>query len=205
MTIKETHTALLSRIGWRADNTVEGFTLTAPNTTTDSGRHFQSEHSAITLQNIRDCQPVKEISSTAFNTYLTNLTSDCIWQVLNDVFEKDYVDDDLLGKYPTSFDNCILLRMVITVSEMIMTSSRSNKIKRFTDEFIGKLNYDVFREAPNKFAIRGTNYKHTMGISTRYSFELQSCQRRFGDVRNMLKTITKGQVHESSGRECSRN
>lgn len=205
MTLAEAHTVLVSRVGWRDDNTVEGFNLSAENETANSGRFFQSEHSAVTLENIRDCQPVKNISEADFNQYLENLRSDCVWQVLTDVFEKAEINEHLLGQYPTSFDNCILLRMVITVSEMIMTSSRSNKIKRFTDEFIGKLNYDIYREAPNKFAVRGNNYKHSMGISTRYGFELRSCQRRVGDVRNMLKTITKGAVHEPFGGKCNRD
>jgi hypothetical protein len=205
MTNSEAHIELVKRIGWRDDKTVEGFILSAENLLGESGRVFQSEHSAITLENIKECQPLKEILDVDFNLYLRNLRNDCIWQVLNDVFEKDYVNNQIFAKYPTSFDNCILLRMVINVSEMIMTSSRSNKIKRFGDEFVGKLNYDVFRDAPNKFAIRGANYNHTMGISTRYSFELQSCQRRFGNLRNLLKTITKGAVYEPFSRGCSWN
>lgn len=205
MKLSEAHTILVNRIGWRDDKTVSGFNLSAENETADSERYFQSEHPVVTLLNIRDCQPLSGIGEVDFNEFLENLRSDCVWQVLGDVFEKDYIDDHLLGKFPTSFDNCILLRMVINVSEMVMTSSRSNKTKRFTDDFIGKLNYDIYREAPNKFAIRGANYKHSMGISTRYGFELQSCQRRFGNVRNMLKTITKGAVHEPFSGQCGRN
>lgn len=198
MTISETHSAIVDRIKWRDDKTVENFNLTAPNLASATDRVFQSEHSAITLMNIRESQPVANIGSVDFNEYLENLRSDCVQQVLNDVFEKDYVDPDLLDQYPNSFDKAILLRMVINVAEMIMTSSRSNRTKRFSDDFVGKLNYDVFREAPNKFAIRGANYNHTMGISTRYGFELASCRRRFGNTRNMLKTITKGQVCDES-------
>lgn len=198
MNLSETHSALVSRIGWRNDNTVPSFALSAENSTADSQRVFQSEHSAVTLENIRDCQPVKNISSADFNDYLENLRSDCVWQVLNDVFEKDYVDDDLLTLYPAAFDTCILLRMVINVSEMIMTSSRSNKVQRFTENFIGKLNYDIYRETVTKFANRA-RYKTSMGISSRYEEELVSVQRRFGNTRNMLKTITKGQAHEPFG------
>ncbi len=205
MKLSEAHTILVNRIGWRDDKTVSGFNLSAENETADSERYFQSEHPVVTLLNIRDCQPLSGIEEADFNEFLENLRSDCVWQVLGDVFEKDYIDDHLLGKFPTSFDNCILLRMVINISEMVMASSRSNKTKRFTDDFIGKLNYDIYREAPNKFAIRGANYKHSMGISTRYGFELQSCQRRFGNVRNMLKTITKGAVHEPFSGQCGRN
>lgn len=205
MKLSEAHSILVERVGWRDDKTIDGFTLSVANATSESGRYFQSEHSAVTLENIRDTQPLRQISESDFNEYLENLRSDCVRQVLNDVFERDYVDDNLLVKYPTSFDNCILLRMVINVSELVMTSSRSNKIKRFTDEFIGKLNYDIFRDAPNKFAIRGANYKYSLGISTRYGFEVESCQRRFGDVRNMLKTITKGAVHEPYSGQCDRD
>lgn len=199
MTILETHTALVERIKWRDDKTLEGFTLSTSNLAIGMDRVFQTGHSAITLENIRDCQPVLNISEPDFNEYLENLRSDCVRQVLNDVFEKDYVNDNIFLIHPTAFDDCIIYRMVIIVSELIMTASRSNRIKRFGDDFVGKLNYDVFREAPNKFAIRGANYNHTLGIATRYGFELESVRRRFGQSRNLLKTITKGQVHEPYG------
>lgn len=194
MTLSEAKSILVDRIGWRDDKTVPSFTLSAPNLITNSGRFFQSEHSAVTLQNIRDCQPILSISEADFNSYLINLTEQTVIQVLGDVFENDYVNDDILTLYPTAFDDVISLRMVITVSELIMTSTRTNKIDRLTDDFIGKLNYDIFREAPNKFAIRGVNYKHSMGVSTRYGFALRVIQRRFGNQRNMLRTHTRGQA-----------
>ena len=196
MTISETHTALVTRIGWRDDKTLPNFTLSTENLTADSNRVFQSEHTAITLQNIKECQPIVDSTTLDMNEYLGNLRSDCVQQVLNDVFEKDYVEDALLALYPAAFDNCILLRMVIVVSEMIMTSSRSNKIQRFNDDFVGKLNYDIYRDTVNKFA-NSTHYKYSLGISSRYGFELASCQRRFGTTRNVLKTITKGEAYES--------
>ncbi len=199
MKVLETHTALVNRIKWRDDKTVENFTLNVSNAAVGMDRVFQTGHSAITLENIRDCQPILNISEADFNLYLETLRSDCVRQVLNDVFEKDYVEDNIFTLYPTAFDDCIIYRMVIIVSELMMTASRSNRIKRFGDAFVGKLNYDVFREAPNKFAIRGANYNHTLGIATRYGFELESVRRRFGQTRNLLKTITKGQVYEPYG------
>ena len=194
MTLKETADLLINRIGFRDDNTVTGLVISTPNLLTQSGRFFQSEHSAVTLQNIRDCQPVAKISDTAFNTYLEVLKRQCVVQVLSDTFERDVIDDKLLSYYPRAFDNAISLRMVVVVAELIMTSTRSNKIERLSDAFVGKLNYDVFRDAPNKFAIRGANYNYTLGIATRYGFEIESIRRRFGTQRNQLKTITKGQV-----------
>lgn len=194
MNISDLATALESRIGFVDDKTVSGLTLSAANLASDSGRDFQSEHSAITLENIRSCQPVKQISEIDFNEYLTRLRKQCIKQVLDDAFERDHIEDTILDRFPRAFDTAISLRMVIVIGELIMTSTRSNKIERFTDAFVGKLNYDIFREAPNKFAIRGANYNYTLGVATRYGFEIESLQRRFGSQRNMIKSITKSEV-----------
>ncbi len=192
MTLSEAKDILVDRIGWRNDKTVTGFAPDATNATTDSGRFFQSEHSAVTLQNIRDCQPLTDIDTDDFNEFLKNLVEQSVIQVLSDVFEKDFVDDNLFNSRASGFDDLISMRTTIVVAELIMTSTRSNRISRLTDGFIGKLNYDIFRDAPNKFAIRNANYKHTMGISTRYSFVLTSVQRRFCSTRNLLKSITRG-------------
>jgi len=196
MTISEAHTVLVDRIKWRDDKTLKGFTLDAGNIALSTDKVYQSIHSAITLVNIREAQPLLDISDSDLNEYLTNLRSDCAQQVLADVFEKDYVNDNLFTLYPAAFDNCMMLRMVIIVSEAMMTTSRSNRKTRFSEEFVGKLHYDVFRDAPNKFAIRGANYNHALGASTRYRSELRSAQRRFGQDRNVLKTITKGPVSD---------
>jgi hypothetical protein len=193
MKLSEAKSILINRVGWRDDKTVNGLVLSTDNLETTSGLFFQDEHSAVTLRNIRDCQPIVNIAEDDFQDYLEVLKAQSVQQVLNDAFERDYIDDDLLGKYPHAFDKAISLRMVIVVSELIMTSSRINRNERYGDEFVGKLNYDVFRDAPNKFAIRGANYNYSLGIATRYRFEIQSLQRKFGSQRNLLKTITKGQ------------
>lgn len=194
MTRKEAKDILIKRIGWRNDNTIVGFALSPSNEQTESGRVFQSEHSAITLANIRDAQPIVNISDEDFNEYLGNTVEQAVIQVLADAFERDYLDEKILEYYDSAFDDAISLRMVIVISELIMTSTRINTGERFSKNFISKLNYDIYRESPNKFAIREKNFTFSMGISTRYSFALSSIQRRFGDQRNRIKTITAGQV-----------
>jgi hypothetical protein len=203
MTISEAKDILVDRLGWRDDKTVSGFTLSATNLISNSGRYFQAEHSSVTLENIRDCQPIVDISESDYNDYLVNLTEQVTYQVLSDVFERDFINDNLFNLYSTAFDNVVSLRMVIVVAEAIMTSTRSNRIERLGDEFVGKLNYDIFRDAPNKFAIRGLNYKHSMGITTRYAAELGSVQRRFGTQRNIIRTITKGQAFITDSNELN--
>lgn len=194
MNLQEAKDILINRIGWRDDKTVKDFVLSTENIISDSGRVFQSEHSAITLNNIRSFQPLIDISDDDFNDYLYNIKEQVVLQVLGDCFERDYLDDNVLKLYPTSFDDAISLRMVIVISEMIMTSTRTNLIERLGKNFMAKLNYDIYRESPNKFAVASLNYKFSMGISTRYGFALDSIQRRFGDQRNRIKTITAGQV-----------
>lgn len=196
MTLSEVKDILVDRIGWKDDKTLDGFVgLSADNLLSDSGRYFQAEHPAVTLENIYQCQPVEKISEAAFQTYLEDLKEQCVLQVLSDSFEKDFVNDKLLTQYPTAFDQAILLRMVIVVGELIMTSTRSNAIQRLGESFVGKLNYDLYREAPNKFAIRGANYQYTLGVATRYGVEIDKVQRRFGQEQNLIKTITKGATY----------
>jgi len=194
MTLQEAKDILVTRIGWRDDKTVSDFPLSPINLQSDSGRYFQSEHSAVTIANIMDCQPIRVIDEIQFNIFLEQMREQVVLQVLSDAFERNYVNGKILEYYPTCFDEAISLRMVIVVSELIMTTTRMNIVERYGKEFVGKLNYDIYREAPNKFAIRQVNYKYSMGISTRYAFALDSIQRRFGDQRNRMKVITAGQV-----------
>lgn len=195
VTVSEAKDILVNRIGWKDDKTVSGFVVSPANLTTNSGRFYQDEHAVITLANIRDCQSIVGITEDGFNTYLSDLKTQTAYQVLSDVFETDKINNRLFDLYPTAFDNLLSLRMVIVVSEIVLTTTRFNVSERFSKSFIGKLNYDIYREAPNKFAIRGANYVHTMGIATRYGFELASVRRRFGAQRNQIKTITKGEVY----------
>jgi len=193
MTLEEAHSNLETRIGWKDDKTLDDFVLNTVNKTSDSTLFFNSAHPAITLENIKMTHPVVGMNSDDFNQVLSDMRAECVHQVLHDAFERNYLDDNLLKVYPYGFDEAIRLKMVIIVAERIMTSSRSNRKERFSREFAGKLNYDLYRDAPNKFAIRSANYKHTLGVATRYGFELRSIQRRFGDLRNVLRTVTKGE------------
>lgn len=202
MTFAQAIALMTPRIGWKDDGTLteQGIALSVTNTTSDSGFFFQDQHSAITLQNIYEAQPLARITEANFQNYLEDLKRKVGLKVLADVFEKQTINDKMLERYPGAFDTLMMMQMTIFVSEMILTSIRSNRIQRLGADFVGKLHYDIFREAPNKFAIRGANYQHALGVSTQYGFELQSVRRRFGDTRNMLKTITKGSnyVHPCS-------
>ena len=193
---------LETRLGWKDDGTLAllspsvDISLSANNLISDSGRFFQDENPAVTLLNIYECQPVPRLSSAKFQAFLDDFRKSAVQQVFNDAFEKDFVDEDILTLYPRAFDNAISLKMVIRVSELIMTAVRSNRNKRLSEDFVAKLNYDLYRESPNKFAVQRANYKHTLGIASKYAYELTSVQRKFGQTRNLAKTITKGQAFD---------
>ncbi len=193
---------LETRLGWKNDGTLAvlsdsvDISLSANNQVSGSNRFFQDENPAVTLLNIYECQPVPRLSASGFQTFLDEFRKSAVQQVFNDAFEKDFIDDDILDLYPRAFDNAISLKMVIRVSELIMTAVRSNRNKRLSEDFVAKLNYDLYRESPNKFAVQRVNYKHTLGIASKYAFELTSVQRKFGQTRNLAKTITKGQAFD---------
>lgn len=190
MTIDEALAILIDRIGWNDDKTVKGLVLSESAKLSNSSRYFQDEHSAVTLENIKDTQPIPTRTDAEFSSYLVDLKKRASRKVLTDAFEVDVIEDYVLDKYPRIFDNCISLQMVIIVSEQMMVSTRSNRIERLGKEFEQKLNYDIYRTTNDN---KG-QFLHSMGIATRYAYEIRSLQRKVGNSRNMLKTISKGQV-----------
>ena len=184
---------LLTRIGWRQE-LGSPITVDATNLTTDSGRFFQDEHSAVTVENIRDCQSIVDIKEWDLNTKLTQLREQAVYQVLSDVFNKKDIISDEVNANIRMFDQLILLRMVIIVSEIIITSSRSNKVQRFSSAFIDKLHFDVIGSSNVRFAVTNRNYKYSMGVTSRYGVEVQEVQRFFGQQNRMLKSVTRGEA-----------
>lgn len=190
MNLTEAIAILVDRIGWEDDDTLEGVSLSASNLLSNSGRVFQDEHSAVTLNNIHETQPNSDITNGEFNTYLDKLKKRACRKVLVDAMEKDNIDEGVLTMYPFLYDNAISMQMVIIVSELIISSTRLNAIERITDTFIRKLNYDIFRESTN--ATKSAS-KYSLGIATRYGMEIRSLQRRFGQHKVLLKVQTNGE------------
>lgn len=176
MTYTEARDILDKRVNWRDT----GGYLTAANSTTDSGRYFQDEHSAVGLDNIRACQPEVNISDADFNTYLTQLRHATILQVLADVFvsESDIRQDELdfnIG----SFDNAISLRMAVNVMELIINTKRSN-----ATEIPLKQNM-VFAD------LNGHVDAKSVGYRDRYRFHIKELKKALGK-QTKLKSVTAG-------------
>ena len=79
----------LERIGW-LQPTAKGYDkVDCDNTTSVSGRYYNDDsfHTALTIENIYDCQPDAAICEEDFNTYLLQLRRSVILFALNAVFD----------------------------------------------------------------------------------------------------------------------
>ena len=108
-----------------------------------SGRFFESEHSIVTLDNIRECQPNQSATDEEFTTYLAELKEASVYQMLADVYDSDEVLQDTLDFRPALFDNCISVLMAIKVIEILITSQRSNRTQRISKEAAQQIHFDL--------------------------------------------------------------
>lgn len=185
MTYIEARDILDKRINWR-DTSGD---LTAANTASDSGRFFQDEHSAISLDNIKACQPDPDIDVSGFNAYLTQLRHASILQVLSDVYgTESSITQSELDCNVGVFDNAISLRMVVVVAEIVITSTRSNRSEEVTKEFIQQLHFDV---NGNSGASASPNFPRAEGFSKKYQDAI-TYVRRYLKKQKRITTITTG-------------
>lgn len=101
---------LNARIKWQQE--VGVVTLTSANLNGTSGRTFNGGgfHNSMTLQNIYDCQPNRNITPEQFNTYLVDRKNEMLLSMLNTVFtDNQYIESGLLcRKWPNSQLNPIV-------------------------------------------------------------------------------------------------
>ncbi len=185
MTFTEARDILDQRVNWRDNLNI----LSVDNTTSESGRYFQDEHSAITLENIKACQPEVNISNSDFNNLLVQLRSSAILRVLADVYgAENTITQNELDCNVGVFDTAISLRMTIIVAEMIITSVRSNRIERISKDFIQQLHFDVNGNYGQNL---NPNFPRVEGFGKRYQDEIKNL-KRFLNKQSRFKTITTG-------------
>ncbi len=185
MTFTEARDILNQRVNWRDTEN----NLDAANSTSESGRYFQDEHSAVTLGNIRACQPTVDITDLEFNTLLTQMRHSAILRVLADVYgAENTITQNELDCNVGVFDTAISMRMTIIVAEMIITSVRSNRIERLSKEFIQQLHFDMNGNYGQNL---NPNFPRVEGFGKRYQDEIKNL-KRFLNKQARFKTITTG-------------
>lgn len=177
MTKTEAKDILINRLDFRATGA-----------TPVSGRFFESEHSIVTLSNIRECQPNENITDNDFDTYLSELKTDSVYHVLADVYDTDDLPDDFLECYPAIFDNLLSTIMTVKVIEMIITSQRSNRSQRISKEAAQQLHFDL---NGNYGKDSNPNYPRAFGIADKYNKELKRVKGKTQKQKSFVSITTR--------------
>lgn len=87
--------ALFTRVGWRQPTQSDYAILTGNNIISLSGLYFNDYHSILTIKNIKETLEDEDISNANFNTWLENKQKACINRVLQGVFNRDFIIENL--------------------------------------------------------------------------------------------------------------
>ena len=127
---------LRGRIKWRAPIGKHANILETELKAVELEKAYQDVHKLVTIENIHDTQPNKNISDAEFNTYLKRLNNICVNQVLEDVFDQNISIDDtknydsLIQTKQRIFDAPLKLYMAVQVIQGMITSTRDNAEER---------------------------------------------------------------------------
>lgn len=191
-TLNDIKVLLKNRVGFRKpiDSSFEA--LDADNESTDSLLVFQDAHSMVSIANIKDSQPIVDISDSLLNTYLKNLRESNVLEVLNDVFKgQSSIDQVMVENDLSVFDKAIYLRMAMRVGEIIISSTRSNRNQSINEASIGKLRLDL--NGSNDSGYKNPNLPYHRGLDSRYRQEVSILETMFNDSQAaMLDTVTLG-------------
>jgi hypothetical protein len=91
----EVISGLFTRVGWQQPTQSGYDILTGDNLVSLSGRFFGDFHSLLTIKNIKETIEDKDISSVNFNAWLIQKQKACINRVLQGVFNRDQIIEQL--------------------------------------------------------------------------------------------------------------
>jgi hypothetical protein len=128
---------LTDRIKWNA-SLDSGFTiaLSEDNATGTSGKHFQSFHNLVSIDNLYASVPEIGMDETRFNALLEDIRLQATLQIINDVLERnkkyDPIEDysNTIITNAALFDTAVGYKVATNVLEMFLASSRSNLHER---------------------------------------------------------------------------
>ena len=125
------------RIKWNASLDSE-FTiaLSDGNATGTSGKHFQSFHNLVSIDNIYASVPEIDMDEEPFNELLTDIRLQATLQTLNDIMDKHerYIPEtdysDVIISNAGLFDTAVGNKVAITVLELFLSTTRINLHER---------------------------------------------------------------------------
>lgn len=164
---------LNERIKWNASlDSGFGISLSEENATGTSGKHFQSFHNLVSIDNIYASVPEIDMEEDAFNAFLSDIRLQATLQTINDALEinpKYVVEDDysaLMIANTALFDNAIGYKVAVNVLEMFMSTSRSNLPERNAKLAASnlKLELEGFINENGNVVARGIKYYYQNAI-----------------------------------------
>jgi len=136
--------ALIGRIGWYEPIPPTSISLTHENGLSESGRYFSFFNPLVTVENVFDSIPNKDVDNTTLNAILARLKAEGVMDVLskvynlntrataavtNDIISINYALDysDVIILRKASFDEAIGYSVAIKTLELLLTTQRSNR------------------------------------------------------------------------------
>lgn len=132
--------SLRKRLGWRQPTMSGSPVLNSDNLTSTSGRYFQSFHSLVTINKIKEIVEDKDADDTQFNEYLTNLQTDAIMRCLNEVFrEPELLEQKLMYTRFATMDQSVnnsgqFVGWIINVANAFGISTQINTATLYFDQ-----------------------------------------------------------------------
>lgn len=128
---------IAERIKWNASlDSAFAVQLSDTNKKGVSGKHFQSFHNLVSIENMYAAVPKIDMESAAFNAFLTDMRLQATLQALNDIMETNESYDpendytNVLISNAALFDNAVGYKVAINVLEMFLSTIRSNLPER---------------------------------------------------------------------------
>jgi hypothetical protein len=128
---------LAERIKWNTSlDSAFAIELSDNNKIGSSGKHFQSFHNLVSIDNIYAAVPEIDMEEDDFNALLTDIRLQATLQALNDVLETNEIYDpltdysELLISNAALFDNLVGFKVAINVLEMFLSTIRINLPER---------------------------------------------------------------------------
>ena len=124
--IDEIKSNAVGLVGWRQSVDSDLPTIDADNLATRSGLIYQEGSGLVTIGNIFSTLETPNLSDAAFNTRLEEIVGNAYVQVLNKLFtEDDFIENDLLFRYPNSWDKVSTLPTAFVGYEIDITNCRN--------------------------------------------------------------------------------
>ena len=167
--------ALTYRIRWN-EALDSGFAieLSDINKMGTSGKHFQSFHQLVTIDNIYAGVPKTDMDTGEFNSVLEDIRKQAVLMAVGDIMDAnslylpDFEYSELITANISIFDNAIGFKVAISVLEMLLSSKRINPEERSAKLAAAnlKLELEGFRNENGHTVAKGVRYFYDKAVRT---------------------------------------